>query len=115
MSPGLEIILKPRNSPPLPSSVRKLGHKARDFEALKLLGQQPPAPTPPLASDTETDPYATAQIVAVSRVRQGREVYLVDKATGSVFDHNLEAPTVIGRWSEQTGVVLHSADHDIDR
>lgn len=92
-------------------SVRDLAQSTRTFEALKILGRFPSvqdsSERASQAPATESeDPYASAQIVAVSRVRQGSQTFLVDKASGKVYHDDLDHPKVIGTWSPSTGVTL---------
>ena len=54
------------------------------------------------------------QVVMVSRVRQGKDVYLVDKRTGIVYSNDLDDPRAIGSWTAEQGVVLGEPTQDED-
>jgi hypothetical protein len=81
----------------------------RNFEVIKLLGVWAPAKpaddSNAEATDTSED-LDDVQIVRVSRMEHAGNVYLVEKSTGLVYTNDLDDLQVVGRWSEDEGLVL---------
>lgn len=93
-----------------------IARRRRDFDMVTLIGKHEAALAAAGRLDQDSDGKTKSdedeeeppQIVRVSRVRQGGEMYLVDKNTGIVYSNNLDDPTQIGTWSQSDGVVLNS-------
>lgn len=103
--------------PLFPPSLRDLATAERNFEVIKLLGVWAPSGSADdsnaEATDTSED-LDDVQIVRVSRMEHEGNIYLVEKTTGLVYTNDLDDPQVVGRWSEDDGLVL-AKDGEVPR